>query len=254
MRSNLIRSALGPVQWFLKGNYYRFLTRNCHVPIVEFLGGPDRRIRKGRFEGIGCYYKTALLNTLIKLKPQVSLEIGTHVGGTTRVFQHYFKRHEPYGRLITADIRKYCDVTDARTTQVIVYPHVTNIGDYHDVNETQMLPHNESQINNSVELNCQIIREALYGIGAEGFDFCFVDGDHQRKSFLGDIATCAKLSKRPHYILLDDTKDELHECSFIYQNELRTAYDHYDFDDWMPRLFVGMSLIWEKQSSFSYRP
>lgn len=203
-------------------------------------------IRKGKFEGFGCYCKTGLLNTLIKLRPKVCLKIGTYKGGTTRVFQHYFEKYEPHGIRVTADIAKYRDLSNRYVTQVMVYPHTANIADYHEVNETQMLTYSQSQIANSVDLNYKILQEALDEIQAGYFDSCFIHGDHQEISLLRDLEICSRLSRRPHYYLLDDTKEGLHESSAVYQNELSLAYKHYDFDDWMPHIFVGMSLISER--------
>jgi hypothetical protein len=63
---------------------YRWHTRKSFIPIRELLLGPDRIINKGPFAGKPCYYKTGLLNTLIALRPQICLEIGTYYGGTKK--------------------------------------------------------------------------------------------------------------------------------------------------------------------------
>jgi hypothetical protein len=220
---------------------YRWHTRKSFIPIRELLLGPDRIINKGPFAGKPCYYKTGLLNTLIALRPQICLEIGTYYGGTKKNFEYYFRKYEPKGVLITADIRKYINLTSKRVRQVLVYPHVCNICKYHDITPDQLLPDFEMHFDDSVEANCEILRKELKAVGAECFDFCFVDGDHQEVSFLRDLQIARLLSRPPHYTLIDDTKDEIHECAIVYKR-LMNEVNHYDFDDWP--IFVGMSLIW----------
>lgn len=144
--------------------------------------------------------------------------------------------------LITVDIRKYTNLESNRVRFVLVYPHVSNIRDYHDVPEEQMLPDFRVHFHDSVEANCDILRGELESIGAEAFDFCFVDGDHQEASFLRDLEIVKSLSHHPHYALLDDTKDEIHECALVYQRKLVNELNHYDFEDWP--IFVGASLVW----------
>jgi len=222
----------------------RLFTKNSFVPIVKILGRHDRIIRKGKFAGTRCYYKTALLNTLIKFRPKTCLEIGTNYGGTAKIFKYYFEKYKPDGVLITADIRKYVDLDDNNIKQVLVYSHVANIENHHDVFAKQMLPGFNARLDDSVKVNCEILKIELEKIGVDAFDFCFIDGDHQKISFLRDLEIVKKLSYFPHYALLDDTKEEEHECSSIYNKELVGQVNHYDFDDWP--IFVGMSLIWEK--------
>ncbi|MEE9166840.1 MAG: class I SAM-dependent methyltransferase [Candidatus Neomarinimicrobiota bacterium] len=221
---------------------YRWVTRQSYVPLVELLPGPDRTIRGGPFAGTGCYYKTGLLNTLIKLRPTVCLEIGTYYGESSDVFDHYFRKYRPNGILITADIRNHKSLASDRIHQVLVYPHVENISDHHDVSSEQMLPDSARHTNDSVNANCEIIQSELSKIGAKAFDFCFVDGDHQETSLLKDLQIVKTLSHSPHYALLDDTKDEIHESFTLYQKDLVRRYEHFDFEDWP--IFVGASLIW----------
>jgi hypothetical protein len=197
--------------------------------------------RSIRRKALLLHYKTGLLNTLIALRPIICLEIGTYYGGTTKIFEYYFRKYEPKGVLITADIRKYINLTSKRVRQVLVYPHVCNICKYHDITPDQLLPDFEMHFDDSVEANCEILRKELKAVGAECFDFCFVDGDHQEVSFLRDLQIARLLSRPPHYTLIDDTKDEIHECAIVYKR-LMNEVNHYDFDDWP--IFVGMSLIW----------
>ncbi|XOA42579.1 MAG: hypothetical protein ACKKMO_02090 [Candidatus Nealsonbacteria bacterium] len=222
----------------------RLFTQNSFIPIIEIFGRHDRIVRKGKFAGTRCYYKTALLNTLIKLRPKICLEIGTNYGGTAKIFKYYFKKYKPGGVLITADIRKYIDLGDKHIKQVLVYSHMANIENHHDVFARQMLSGFHTHLNDSVKANCEILKRELRKIDADAFEFCFIDGDHQEISFLRDLEIAKKLSHFPHYALLDDTKEEEHECSFVYNKELVKKVSHYDFDDWP--IFIGMSLIWEK--------
>jgi hypothetical protein len=97
-------------------------------------------------------------------------------------------------------------------------------------------------ISGTLEANCEILGGELNKVGADYFDFCFVDGDHNRTSFLRDLDIVKRLSRPPQFALLDDTKDEVHECAGIYQKELVDEVGHYDFEDWP--IFVGVSLIW----------
>ena len=213
-----------------------------NLPLRELLQSYDRTILKGKFKGTKCYYKTGLLNVLIKLKPKICLEIGTWRGGTAKMFEYYFKKYRPDGVLITADVRKYVDISSDKIKQVLVYPHVPNLKDFHDVSNEHLLCDFERHLEKSVESNCEILKKELKNIRAESFDFCFVDGDHQEISFMRDLEIAKRLSKPPHYTLIDDTKEEAHECAMVYQNKLIHKVNHYDFDDWP--IFVGMGLIW----------
>jgi hypothetical protein len=85
--------------------------------------------------------------------------------------------------------------------------------------------------------------------GISGFDLAFIDGDHERESFLGDLEMCMSLTASPHRVLIDDTKEEYHPCCHIYQEEIKTSkkYETYDYDNW--ERFVGCSLIWASEES-----
>lgn len=202
----------------------RRITSNCFIPIQKRLSGPDRIIRKGQYKGKPCYYKTALLNTLIKLRPQICLEIGTHYGGTTKVFQHYFELYEPDGILITTDIKYFIKYPESKNIkQVIVEPY--------------------KEESNSIESSITILKNELEAINHEKFDFTYIDGDHKETSFLKDIRLHKSLSEHPNYALLDDTKDEAHESCFAYKNKVIKDFKTYEFDDWP--IFTGTSLIYK---------
>lgn len=214
-----------------------------NIPLATILSnGPDRAIGVGPYAGRQCYYKTALYNTLVALKPRVCLEIGTHFGGTAAIFTKYFADHMPDGVLVTADIKKYCDYKHPQVVQAVVYPHSVDVISRHWVTPPELLNGYIMSYENSVGLNVAILADWLYKVGATAFDFAFLDGDHQRAAVLKDIDIAKLLTKPPHYMLLDDTKEGAHEVSVVYEKELKPVYNHYDFDDWP--IFVGASLIW----------
>lgn len=225
-----------------------FVQNQNRVPLSGKLANPDRLLREGIHKGKACWYKTGLLNTLVALKPEVCLEIGTHMGGSAQIFEFYFQRFMPQGLLITADIKKYTDLSGlAHVRPVLVYPHIYNIDKDHHVLETEMLPGAKDKVNDSVAENCKILSEALQQAGREHFDFAFVDGDHTELSFLRDLEIAQSLNSPPRYTLIDDTKEGLHECMRVYQEKICPHYNHYDFEDWP--IFVGTGLIWDKSET-----
>jgi cephalosporin hydroxylase len=215
------------------------------VPLVmERFGGPDRTIGTGDYAGSSCYYKTGLLNTLIALNPRVCLEIGTHQGGTAMVFLEYFGSFRPDGILVTADVKKYVHLPVPCVRQAIVYPHSADVVTRHWVTSDELLDNDPTVYDKSVALNSAILAEWLAKIGADNYDFAFIDGDHARESLLRDIEIATRLTSPPHYMLLDDTKEGTHQVSVVYRDELLPKYDTYDFEDWP--IFVGASLIWKE--------
>lgn len=230
IRLKLRNSSLNPK--ILKANILgirdRKITTTCFIPIKKRLPGPDRIIRKGQYEGQKCYYKTALLNTLIELKPLICLEIGTHYGGTTKIFQYYFEKYQPKGILITTDIKYYIEYPESKNIrQVIVKPH--------------------SEDSESITPYVDILKNELSNINQKQFDFTYIDGDHKEASFLKDINLHKLMSKHPNYALLDDTKDEAHESCFAYKNKIINEFEHYEFDDWP--VFTGTSLIYKPKQA-----
>lgn len=216
------------------------------IPLVKMRSeDPDRSILAGECAGSSCCYKTGLLNTLIALKPKVCLEMGTLFGGTAQVFQEYFDDHMPDGVLVTADVKRYVDVDSQlpNVLQAIVYAHSTDIVTRHSgVTLDQLLDGSEAACNESVERNVVILTDWLHKIGTDKYDFAFIDADHARLSLLKDIEIATRLTAPPHYMLLDDTKEGVHDVSAVYKDELVNKYNTYDFEDWP--VFVGASLIW----------
>lgn len=183
-----------------------------------------------------CFYLKALFNTLIEIRPKICLEIGTNTGNSAKVFQNYFDKFEPNGVLITCDIKKYVDLSHLKNVkQVIVSHHISDISKYHQINDAEL----SYDYKNSVTTNINILQK-LY----QRYDFAFIDGDHTKDSFLKDIQICDSLLNEPKYMLIDDTKEPVHECSQVYYEEIKNnnKYCCYDFEDW--KNFVGCSLIY----------
>lgn len=183
----------------------------------------------------------ALYDTLVALKPEICLEIGTFHGQSARVFQDYFTEHCPTGKLITIDIKKYVDLSDLPNVfQIIGHPHVTNSTNWHHVNEQELMPYTDS----SVKMNVRLIQNANHW---HGFDFCFLDGDHQWESVRRDFLIAANVLEFPKYILFDDIDVEAHDSARYYQEQILTkeTLNIYDYSDW--GVWVGAALIWQKE-------
>ena len=211
--------------------------------------------------GSKTFYYDALYSTLVALRPKICLEIGTHRGGTTNAFQRYFNDYRKNGWLLTVDIKKYVDIETDNIKQCTIYPHVENIRTHHkEVMENNML-NGFKNVESSVEKNCSIIQSALSEAGFDKFDFVFIDGDHQRDSFLKDIEISKRLSHAPHYMLLDDVYDYVHDSATVFHEEIKPKYSHYLFENWndseeirsskrgrgIAEFMAGTALIWEKQ-------
>ena len=101
----------------------------------------SNRIVKTTNEKKLCFYQKALYATLCTLKPKICIEIGTHTGGTTQVFQQYFDDNNlSDGLLLTCDIKKYVDLSHLKNVkQLIVSHHVENIQSFHRVHKNELL-------------------------------------------------------------------------------------------------------------------
>lgn len=189
-------------------------------------------------------FRQALLATLIHLKPKYCIEIGTHLGQSTEVFQKYFDEHQPDGVVVTVDIHKYKNIESKNVKQLIVHPHVNNSSDWHYVKNEELLDHNID----SVEKNTEIIKESMRNLSESRFDFCFLDGDHQRESVIKDFAISRNLLKEPQYILFDDTEDDGggHDSVKVYEEIVaEEKYNVYDFSkEW--DVYCGCALLWNK--------
>ncbi len=214
-----------------------------NIPIIHRTEGekPDGTISEGPKAGTFRFYRNALTNTLIHLKPKHCLEIGTYYGQSSMIFHRYFERYESTGRLVTCDIKRYNPQLDhTYITQVQVYPHTINVEFLHKVRESDLLANalEREYLDRSVENNAALLRQSdsLY-------DFCFLDGDHQKESFLKDMEIALLLTAPPHYILVDDTEDYSHDTATVF-HEMKKNFNCYEFEDY-PQL-VGMGLLWSK--------
>lgn len=188
--------------------------------------GPQKKI---------CHYQHALYSTLVNLKPKVCLEIGTNTGSTATIFQKYFDEYCRDGLLVTCDIKKYVDLSHLKNVrQILVAHHIDNISQFHQVDSTEL----KYDYKNSVEKNTELILNE-----AAAYDFAFIDGDHTKMSFLSDVQICKNVLKEPQFMLIDDTKEPVHECMKVYEEQIKNSnlYDCYDFEDWEE--FVGCSLV-----------
>lgn len=215
---------------------YEVPTRTINTKVLN-MRHPQNRAKK-------CFYKKALFNALVWIRPRVCLEIGTHTGGTSAVFQNYFDKYDPIGTLLTCDIKKYVDLSSLRNVeQLIVAHHTTNVRSFHRVDDSEMLSPASDPVEDSVSFNIDLIRKALKHRGADYVDFVFVDGDHQSESFFRDMRIAEAVLGPAKFILIDDTKEELHECSSCYEDVIKKdpSYITYDFEDW--EQFVGCALV-----------
>ncbi len=98
-----------------------------NIPLVDNRTDMDCCIR---------LYRRAIYNTLLELKPKYSLEIGSYLFQSSSVWSRYIKEHMPNGKLITCDIAKWTNSPPPdHVIQVMVYPHIDNISDFHgDIN------------------------------------------------------------------------------------------------------------------------
>lgn len=203
----------------------------------------DGLINKGPKAGAQRWYRDALFSVLVHLQPKLCLEIGTYYGGSSAVFQEYFDKFCPDGKLVTCDINRYTDLNMKNVEQVLVYPHwgMDKVNEWHSVNPETMLPYHDHKdyYESSVEKNIEIL--ARYG----EFDMCFLDADHTKFSASRDFRIAEGVLKQPKWILFDDTDEFEHECAPYYRELIgRGEHNSYDFDDW--DVAVGASLMWRK--------
>jgi hypothetical protein len=194
-----------------------------------------------------CHYLDGLYSSLVHFKPKYCLEIGTHKGdNSTAVFQKYFNKFMPEGVLITLDIVPCEGLSLKNVNQVLVSPHHERIYESCGASGKWFDSNKSFDPTNSVLKNCKKITDFTKKLDFSSFDFCFLDGDHEKESFLGDMETANNLLSEKGVIMIDDTKEEYHPCCHIFQEEIRTSgqYEVYDFDDWSD--FIGCSIIWRK--------
>lgn|SRR3990167_7447534 len=184
------------------------------------------------------YYYDALYATLIHLMPKNCLEIGTYFGYSAEVFQTYFDKFCPDGKLITLDIKKYVDLNQLpNVTQLVVHPYINNSNKYHDVQPENILsPVDKPDKNISIVTN----------VFNNKFDFCFLDGDHNKPSIYNDFKLARALLKEPQYIMFDDIDVPNHESTEVFNNEIlndeKLAVNTYA--NW--NVWIGAALLWNK--------
>ena len=204
------------------------------------IGKPNQYPPSGKPER---HFRDALYASLLHLRPKCCLEIGTHIGQSTLIFQEYFNKHQPDGIVVTVDITRLVELTFPNAKQLIVYPHVSNSGDHHKVDE-HLLTHKVD----SVAKNTKIIKEAIRNLSYTKFDFCFLDGDHQLQSVLNDFEISRNVLGGDQYILLDDTEENHHDSKTVYEQMVaEQSHNTYDFSkEW--GCYCGCALIWNKKT------
>lgn len=212
--------------------------------IEELRSENSGQIQKGKFAGRATHYRSALLQVLRYLKPKRCLEIGTHYGESTKVFQKYFNEMMPDGHLVTCDIRDYINNYSSMPNVEFrqVYAHNPDVEFWHRVTDHQMLP-NWRDVD-SFQENLRILT------GDSPYDFAFVDGDHTFVSCRNDIKIAVALTQAPHYIFMDNINDEAHDSVRVFWDEIHPSpeWETYTFDNWTcdGSQAVDFALMWRK--------
>jgi hypothetical protein len=142
---------------------------------------------------------------------------------------------------VTVDITKLVNIKSYNVKQIIVHPHVPNSDEFHRVDD-HLLTHEID----SVKENTRLIQEAIRNYPTNFFDFCFLDGDHQRQSVINDFEISRNVLDGSQYILLDNTEEEHHDSKRVYE-EIVSSQSHnvYDFSkEW--DCYCGCALLWNK--------
>ena len=196
----------------------------------------------------GRYYRRAIWNTLLYLRPKYCLEIGTHIFQTAEVFSKYFEKYQPNGRLFTVDVGTFNNSLPPRyVTSIMVFPHIKNICDNHGGLKLYYKDYEKVLKNfpDASDININIIISEMEMYKIDYFDFTFVDGDHSRISFLGDMKIASYLTNGNGSILIDDINDRGHEQFDVYRELKEKGNSFYEYDNWNPN--PGMGLIWNKE-------
>jgi hypothetical protein len=205
--------------------------------------------------------------------------VGTHIYQTSNVFSAFYKKFNPKGFLVTADIGTYnrAETPPEHVVPVMVYPHIYDVESFHgglavwDKNFKKVLKKNPdtAKLNSSIILekfqhkecgcdcheNISIMHfvPCCYSLeNYKPFDFTFIDGCHSEVSIKKDLEIAKQLIRPDGYILIDDIndkgKDSIEQHDY-YQNYLKPrnrAY-FYEFEDWLysndQYAPVGMALI-----------
>jgi len=204
--------------------------------------------REDRREWDCCqrYYRRAIWNTLLELRPKYSLEIGSYLFQSSSVWSKFYEEQLPGGHLITCDIAKWSNSPPPpNVTQVMVYPHIDNIADNHG-GINLYLNNPLAWVGYTLYKNRQLIDISMQQQSIEYFDLVFVDGDHSKTSFRTDLRIAQGLTWFDGYILIDDINDMNNPEQVAYYQELKTkGNEFYEFDDW--EINPGMALIQNKE-------
>lgn len=202
------------------------------IPLTEWLPGPDRMIRVG---GVNrpSWYKTALYNTLIHLRPVKCLEIGTRFGGTARVFSRYFSMFNTKGTLLTCDITRLKKLELPGVTQLFVFPHSNAEAKRDILFDGKFMVDGWDKCDDSVTANVALIQPN------GPFDFVYIDGDHTMNGVTRDWEIAKQVCPEGTPVLFDDSQDD--RCAVKeFLGGLGSA-ERYDFDDWP--MGTGVTLV-----------
>jgi len=204
--------------------------------------------------------QTALWNLCLELEPRYILDIGTSGGTSALLAARYLEMFQgSEGHVVTLDVvAPRVPLDYPLITPLQVWPYGTHgLGQYGYWEGAMTLRSDwEAHIATALDDNAEMAWEALQSVGGKAFDFAYVDGDHSEIGLLFDLQLVKRLTRPPHYALLDDVYMPKVPAGKLYRGRLQYEYEHYDFDDdgwsqfeetcpdvWgMPR----MALVWEK--------
>lgn len=165
-----------------------------------------------------------MLSKLLEyFQPTKCLEIGTHFGGSTSIFNKYFIQNNiEDGIVVTTDIKKYVNLDSKHIKQLKVYSHIDDPHRFHDYVDNNEILNRIGK--DTVSENIQIIKST----GITSFDLIFIDGDHTLPSIKSDVKIVEVLSNQNTIIIMDDLYSISHEVYMIYP-KLCEKYYHFEF-------------------------
>ena len=228
------------------------------VPYAEVPTHTDENLRVVESAYYNCAQQ-AIWNLCLVLKPRFILDIGTMGGTSALLAAQYLEKYQDGGHVVTADVvttKMAAEWEHPLVTKLLVSPH--SRAGLQQYPWARMLLQQDGWENmpRSVDVNSEIVLGALKAAGGELFDFAYVDGDHSMVGIWRDLQIVQRVTRWPHYALLDDVYMPGVPAGVLYRELLVHQYEHYDFegDGWerfketrkgiwgMPR----MALIWEK--------
>ena len=227
------------------------------VPYAEVPTHTDENLRVVESAYYNCAQQ-AIWNLCLVLKPRFVLDIGTMGGTSALLAAQYLEKYQDGGHVVTADVvttKMAAEWEHPLVTKLLVYPHSNKgLQQYPWARDNQAL---KQPSPDSARLNAEIMIQALEAAGGDRFDLAYVDGDHSMVGIWRDLQIVQRVTRWPHYALLDDVYMPGVPAGVLYRGLLIHQYEHYDFegDGWetfretrkgiwgMPR----MALIWEKE-------